>query len=119
MVDDQMIGNITPSYAVSVANMQLQLEEIQLDPTIVITVNEHLRPRYMTTLQPSTGVPIGFIKAVPICYTIPGGASKVLSRIKNSGFDFKQFDFDTDRLVVETVQNDSQTSWLAYPTNTQ
>lgn len=119
MIDNQMISSTTPSYAVSVANMQLQLEEIQLDPTTVITVNEHLRPRYMTTLQPSTGVPIGFIKAVPICYTIPGGASKVLSRIKNSGFDFKQFDFDTDRLVVETVQNDSQTNWLAYPTNAQ
>lgn len=119
MVDDQMIGNITPSYAVSVGNMQIQLETIDLDPSATIIVNEHLRPRYMTTLQPSTGVPIGFIKAVPICYTIPGGASKVLSRIQNSGFDFKQFDFDTDRIIIETVQNDSQTSWLAYPTNVQ
>jgi hypothetical protein len=69
----------------------------------------------MTTLQ-SNGVPVGFIKAVPICYVTPGNSAKFLSRIRSSKFDFKQLDFDTDRIVVETTQETGQTNWLMYPT---
>ena len=70
----------------------------------------------MTTLQTDTGVPLGFIKAVAICYVLPGNSAKVLSRIKSSGFDFKQFDFDTDRIIVETPKEPDQNGWLYYPT---
>jgi hypothetical protein len=78
-------------------------------------VDDRLQPRYMTTLQPDNGVPLGFIKAVPICYALPGKAEKIISRIKSSGFDFKQFDFDTDRLIVETPVEPTENGWLAYP----
>jgi len=115
MIDDQMIGNYSPSYAVSLGNMQAQLESIQLSPGMTISVDEDYQPRYMTTLQ-SNGVPLGFIKAVPICYVTPGNSAKFLSRIANSGFDFKQLDFDTDRVIVETTQETGQTNWLLYPT---
>lgn len=115
IVDNQMIDKTTTAYAVSVANMQGQLEAIEIDPSTPISVNEHLQPKYMTTLQESTGVPIGFIKAVPLCYAVPGGGIKIISRINYSGFDFKQFNFDTDRIVIETTINSGQTSWLAYP----
>ena len=115
MIDDQMIGNYSPSYAVSLGNMQAQLESIQLSPGMTISVDDDYQPRYMTTLQ-SNGVPLGFIKAVPICYVTPGNSAKFLSRIANSGFDFKQLDFDTDRIIVETTQETGQTNWLLYPT---
>ena len=115
IIDNQMIDKTTTAYAVSIANMQAQLEAIQIDPSTPISVNEHLQPKYMTTLQASTGVPIGFIKAVPLCYTVPGAGTKIISRITYSGFDFKQFNFDTDRIVIETTINSGQASWLAYP----
>jgi hypothetical protein len=79
-------------------------------------VNEDLQPKYMTTLQENTGVPLGFIKAVPICYVLPGNSSKMLSRIRDSGFDFKQFDFDTDRIIIETPAETTQNGWIYYPT---
>lgn len=119
IVDDQMLNSTSPSYAVSVGNMRAQLESITIDDS-VITVNDRLQPKYMTTLDPDTGVPLGFIKAVPICYTIPGGSTKILSRLKNAistgQFDFKNYHFDTDRIIVETVKDTGLTNWVMYPT---
>ena len=117
IIDDQMIGS--DYVGVSVENMKDQLEAITIDGNTVI-VDERLQPKYMTTLDADTGVPLGFIKAVPICYTIPGGALKILSRINNAintgQFNFNNYNFDTDRIVVETVKGTEQTGWLAYPT---
>ena len=110
-----MSNSYSPANAVSLANMQTQLEAIQID-SATIAVDDRLQPRYMTTLQSDTGVPLGFIKAVPICYVLPGNTAKVLSRIRDSGFDFKQFDFDTDRIIVETPKESDQNGWLYYPT---
>jgi len=118
MIDDQMIGNYSPSYAVSLENMKIQLESIQISPGMTISIDDDYQPRYMTTLQ-SNGVPLGFIKIVPICYVIPGNSAKVLSRIASSGFDFKQLDFDTDRVIIETTQETGLTNWLLYPTARQ
>lgn len=121
IVDNQMSGTNSPSYAVSVKNMQKSLEEITLNPNETITVNERLQPKFMTALNPDTGVPLGFIKAMPICYTIPGGSTKILSRLANAlstgAWDFKQINFDTDRIVIETTQETGQTGWLLYPTD--
>lgn len=118
IIDDQMIG--IEGVENSVVNMQNQLEAIQIDSDTIL-VDERLQPKYMTTLNADTGVPLGFIKAVPLCYTIPGGAIKILSRINNAittgAFTFNQFDFDTDRIIVETVKDTEQTGWLAYPTD--
>ena len=119
IVDDQMIGNLytTTTNSISIANMQIQLESIVLADGQNISVNERLQPKYMTTIQSDTGLALGFIRAVPICYVKPGGAVKILSRIKASGFDLKQIHFDTDRIVVESTLEAEKSQWLAYPTD--
>jgi hypothetical protein len=119
IIDNTMVGKYSPEYAISLGNMQRQLEGIVIDPDQPILVDEHLRPRYMTTPMPSDGIPLGFIKALPICYVLPGNSEKVLSRIKDSGFDFKQFDFDTDRIIIETPLEPEENGWLYYPTSEQ
>lgn len=116
IVDNQMSGIYSPSYSISVENMQEQLEGITVSPGVPISVDEYLRPRFMSTIQNDTGAPLGFIKCVPICYVLPGNSDKVLSRIKSSGFDFKNLDFDTDRIIVETPIEDTENGWLFYPT---
>ena len=123
IVDDQMSGAVAPSESVSVVNMQHRLETITLADQTEITLNDRLQPRYMTTLQADTGVAIGFIKAVPICYTIPGGSVKILSRINNAistgQFSFNNYNFDTDRILIETTTDTNQTGWILYPTARQ
>ena len=120
IIDDQMMGS--DRVGVSVDNMRSQLESIVIDGDTIL-VDERLQPKYMTTLDVDTGIPLGFVKAVPICYTIPGGALKILSRINNAiktgQFNFNNYNFDTDRIVVETVKETEQTGWLAYPTERQ
>jgi hypothetical protein len=115
IIDNQMVGNYSAEYSTSVGNMQNQLESITT-PDGPILVDEHLRPRYMTTIQQDTGISLGFIKAVPICYVLPGNSAKVISRIKASGFDLKLIDFDTDRIIVETPLEPNENGWLFYPT---
>lgn len=117
IVDNQMIGNYSPSYSISVENMQEQLEGIEVTPGVTISVDERLRPKFMSTLQPDTGAPLGFIKCVPICYVTPGNSDKILSRIRSSGFDFKMFDFDTDRVIIENPKEPTENGWLFYPTD--
>jgi hypothetical protein len=123
IVDDQMSGVLAPSNSVSLVNMQHSLETITLANQTEITVNDKLQPKYMTTLQSDTGVAIGFIKAVPICYTIPGGSVKILSRINNAistgQFSFNNYNFDTDRLIIESTTDANQTGWILYPTARQ
>ena len=116
IVDDQMIGNYSPLNTMSVANMQADLEEIIIDPDTPISVDERLQPRYMSTVQ-SNGVPLGFIKAVPICYLLPGNSDRIISRINASGFDFKDYNFETDRIIIENPLEENENGWVFYPTN--
>lgn len=118
IIDEQMMGKYSPLHAATVGNIQSQLESIILDSGATISVDERLQPRYMTTLQ-SNGIPLGFIKAVPICYVLPGSSAKILSRITASNFDFKQIFFDTDRVVIETPFETTESTWIFYPTTRQ
>lgn len=115
IIDNQMLGSYSPPYSVSVENMQEQLEAIEVSAGVTISVDEQLRPKFMSTLQ-TDGAPLGFIKCVPICYVIPGNSDKILSRIALSGFDFKLFDFDTDRIIIENPKEANENGWLFYPT---
>jgi hypothetical protein len=123
IVDDQMNGVFAPTNSSSVVNMQGSLETIVLNDSATISLNERLQPRYMTTLQQDTGVAIGFVKAVPICYTIPGGSVKILSRINNAiaigQFSFNDYNFETDRIIIESTTDSNSTEWLLYPTARQ
>lgn len=118
IIDDQMMGSYSPSYAVSVANMQAALEDIEIDPGVPISVDERLLPRYMSTIQ-SDGIPLGFIKAVPICYVLPGNSDRIISRINASGFDLKNYNFETDRIIIENPKEENENGWVFYPTSRQ
>jgi hypothetical protein len=116
MIDDQMIGNnisagksftqtvngqLNTYYPDSVLNEQYSLETIQINAGVYISVDTQLRPKFMQSLQMSSGIPLGFVKAVILCYTLPNQGSKIIGNINRSGYDFKTLDFDVDRIVVE------------------
>ena len=80
-----------------------------------IKVDEYLRPRVMSTIQPNTGSPLGFIFAVPLCYALPGKGDTIVKRIKLADFDFKNINFEIDRLVVEDSEGNSGAKYLLFP----
>ena len=69
----------------------------------------------MNSIQADTGAPLGFIKAVPICYAMPGFGATIVKKIKLTGFDFKLLDFEVDRLIVEETLESNTAKYLKFP----
>ena len=57
-------------------------------------------PLWMRTAQTSSGVPLGYVKAVPICYCVPGISALIKKRITNKSINFKNIHFVVDRYQV-------------------
>jgi hypothetical protein len=127
IVDSQMIANRSPdtmqfyinqniaSYQIaSLDNWQAALESIPILGRTIM-VDEYLRPRFMRTIQQTTGAPLGFIKAVPLCYTKPGQGPTVVKKVQLSGFDFKLLDFEVDRLIITNTIDFAVDKYLKFP----
>src|SRR6056300_482932 len=57
-------------------------------------------PLWMKTTQAGDLAPLGYVKAVPICYCKPGTSSLVKKRIEDKALNFKNIAFTIDRYVV-------------------
>jgi hypothetical protein len=99
-------------YPGSLENMRKQFEIIQLQNGAAIKVNEYNEPKFMRTPQNGDYRPPGYIRAIPLCYALPGQGDKIISRIKLSGFDFKQLDFEIDRLIVQETADSATAKYL-------
>lgn len=99
-------------YPSSITNMKNQLRQIPIENNTFIDVDDNLQPRFMKTRQSNLDDFLGYIRVVPICYALPGQADKIISRIKLSGFDFKQFHFEIDRIIIENTQDYSSAKYL-------
>lgn len=94
-------------YISNVANMRDNISRIG------ITERDFL-PLWMRTTQEGSVQELGWIPAVPLCYTIPGESSNIANAIKNTGFDFKQFDFDIDRYIIDNTIGNSNEQYLLF-----
>ena len=101
-------------YTDSVVNWQNSLESIPIYGE-TIKVDEYLRPRFMRTIQKETGSPLGFIKAMPICYVKPNYGYETVRRVQLSGFDFKILDFEVDRLIIDQTFDYTGDKYLKFP----
>ena len=54
----------------------------------------------MRTAQTSSGVPLGYVKAIPISYCLPGTSALIKKRITDKGLNFKNIHFIIDRYQV-------------------
>jgi hypothetical protein len=95
-------------YPNSIDNMRADLERIA-------KVDEYLLPKFMRTVQDSTGVPLGRILCMPICYCLPGHSLTLIRRIESYGINFSQFNFDIDRITIFNTLDNSSTKYLLFP----
>ena len=76
-------------------------------------------PLWMRSIQNTSSFETGFVKALVLCYTKPGQAANILSRInakiRNEGFDFKLFDFTADRYIIDIINGEIEDKYLAFP----
>ena len=92
----------------SITNMRDRLENIGKS-------NREFLPLWMRSIQPDSATETGFVKALILCYTEPGNAEKIVSRINASTYDFKQIDFYADRYIIDIVDGEIEDKYLAFP----
>lgn len=92
----------------SFKNMRSRIRQIgQRDRTFL--------PLWMRSIQEQTFVESGYINALVLCYAKPGKGDSIISRIKNSGFDFKVLDFEADRYVIDSIDGIIEDKYIAFP----
>lgn len=100
-------------YPSSIANMRINLEATVSDQFFV-SINPDGTPLFMRTPQDSELQPPGYLPVMVLCYTLPDNGKKIANRIKRSGFDFKQFDFEIDRVVVSNGLDKNADKYLIF-----
>lgn len=101
-------------YPNSIENMKKSLRSIVLPDYTLISVNEQFLPKFMKTIQPNKSQITNYISVIPICYALPNNGKKILSRIKGSKFDLKQFNFSVDRLIVQNTLDSNTAKYLIF-----
>jgi len=71
-------------------------------------------PLWMRTAQPGTLQELGFTLAVPLAYCKPGSADTILSAIRINEFDFRQFNLEVDRFVIDATEENSQEQYIVF-----
>ena len=101
-------------YPGSIANMRSQISKITLADNSYIDIDLDKRPLFMKTEEQENPDSIGYMPVMVLCYAKPGYGSKIISRVRLSGFDFKQLDFEVDRLCVEDENDPESTKYLIF-----
>lgn len=75
-------------------------------------------PLWMRTAQDGSLSELDYVTALPLCYTVPGGAQTIKENIENAGFDFKQINYQIDRYIVDKTADNSQETYILFPRHT-
>jgi len=114
---DQSNINVPTTFPNSIESMRtaLQTMEISGEPALIDDLQLSL---WMRTPDPETGIRLGYIPAAVLCYTIPNQGIQILKNIEDfnsNNFDFKDIDFEIDRLVVENNLTTPIPEYLIFP----
>ena len=107
--DAIQISDITNSkrYISNVTNMRDNIK------TVGLTERDFL-PLWMTTSQSNSVQELGFVTGVPLCYCKPGTSATILLNIANSGFNFRQLDFEIDRYIIDATEGNSYEQYIPF-----
>lgn len=71
-------------------------------------------PLWMRTPQGNTPKELGYILAVPLVFCKPGTASSIKNSIEFNKFNFKDFQLDIDRYVIDSTTGDSNEQYIVF-----
>jgi flagellar motor switch protein FliG len=69
----------------------------------------------MRSIQNQAFVEAGYVKALVLCYSKPGKGASIVSRIKQTNFDFKSINFTADRYLIDVLDGVIENKYLAFP----
>ena len=64
----------------------------------------------------SNNVPgeLGFVNAIPLCYCKPGTAKIIANTIEFNNINFKQFELDIDRYLIDSTEGVSEEQYILF-----
>lgn len=71
-------------------------------------------PLWMRSNQEGSVAELGYVSAIPLCYTKPGYSKIIANAIKFAGLNFNQFDFDIDRYIIDNVTGNSNEQYILF-----
>ena len=71
-------------------------------------------PLWMRSSQPGEIASIGYTPAIPLAYAKPGMGKEIYTALKRDDIRFNTFDFDIDRIVIDSTEGKSQDQYLVY-----
>ena len=110
-VDTNAIGadqrNDTKKYITNIKNMRDNIAEAGA------TVRNFL-PLWMRTAQEGQLQELGYVAAIPLCYTTEGKSKIIKNAIDFQNFDFTQLDFDIDRYIIDNTTGNTNEQYLLF-----
>jgi signal peptidase I len=79
-----------------------------------LVTDDTYRPLWMNSTQDNTGNPIGYVKAMPICFVKPGSSDEIMAKIAKSKFDFKNLNFTIDRIIIQNAQGETGDKYIKF-----
>lgn len=76
--------------------------------------NRSFVPLWMRSQQQGSVNELGYTPAIVLCYCKPGTSEIIKSAIEASGFDFKLFNLDMDRYVIDSTKSSSREQYILF-----
>jgi len=97
----------TKRYISNIANMR---DNISASGT---TVRDFL-PLWMRTAQEGQLQELGYVSAIPLCYTMKNKSKIIKNAIDFAKFDFTKLNFDIDRYIIDNTTGSSNEQYLLF-----
>lgn len=71
-------------------------------------------PLWMRTSQYNSIEELGYVKAIPLCFCKPNMSKEIYTNLKRANITFKDFNFDIDRIIIDSTEGVSQNQYLVF-----
>jgi len=71
-------------------------------------------PLWMRTAQEDSIQELGFNLAIPLCYCKPGTSETIKAAIDFSEFDYRQFELDIDRFLIDSTEGVGEPKYFVF-----
>jgi len=71
-------------------------------------------PLWMRTAQEDSIQELGYTLAIPLAYCKPGTANTIAAAINFSEFDYRQFELDVDRFLIDSTEGDGEPKYIVF-----
>jgi hypothetical protein len=94
-------------YISNISNMRDNIRSIGI-------TNRSFVPLWMRSQQSISVTELGYVPGIVLCYCKPGTSEIIKAAINADGFDFKIFNLDMDRYIIDSTDSASQEKYILF-----